>query len=103
MQTCETEHKERFDNLLTKNKIFLLSMPNCRACEMAKTLLKDNKIGFETVDITLDEDLFNCVYEKTKSQYVPQIFVNKKYIGSYNELGYLHKSGLLEDLLKSNI
>lgn len=100
MQICEEKHKERFNNLLIKNKIFVLSMPNCKACELAKKLLNENKIKYGTVDITSDEDLFTCVYEKTRLNFLPQIFVNSKFIGSYNELGYLHKTGLLDDLMK---
>ncbi len=101
MSTCEGENKERFDKFLEENRIAIMSTIGCPACVDAKNLLKNSKINYAELDLTEKENdgLFNCLYNITKSHYVPQIFINKKYIGGFRELTYLDKTGLLRDLI----
>jgi glutaredoxin 3 len=67
-------------------KAVIWSTKNCSYCSMAKSLLKQKGIEFEEkiigVDYTKDQFLENVPNART----VPQIFIDKTYIGSYNDL-----------------
>ena len=65
---------------------YMISKPNCPYCVKAEALLKSNNIEYikdivgET--ITREELLEKAPNAKT----VPQIWLDKEYIGGYNEL-----------------
>lgn len=100
MSKCDEKSKQLFDQYLKNNKITVMSTIGCPACVDAKKLLESSKLIYGTIDLSDDENekLFHCLYDITKSHYVPQIFINNKYIGGYRELSYLHNTGLLKDL-----
>jgi glutaredoxin len=84
---CQPEMREKLENILRENKIVVISSLGCPPCRKIKTLLNKNSIKFFDTDISNPdyEELFYCVYEKSKSRYVPQIFFDTNYIGGYNE------------------
>ena len=84
---CQPEMREKLDKILNENKLVVVSSLGCPPCRKIKKLFKDNSINFFDTDITNPdyEDLFQCIYEKSKSRYVPQIFMNANYIGGYTE------------------
>lgn len=84
---CQPELRERLDKILNENKLVVVSSLGCPPCKKIKKLLKDNSVNFYDTDISHPdhEDLFYCIYEKSKSRYVPQIFLNSNYIGGYSE------------------
>jgi glutaredoxin len=84
---CDMEMREKFDKILNENKLVVVSSTGCPPCKKIKKLFKDNSINFHETDITNpdNEDLFYCIYEKSKSRFVPQIFHNANYIGGYTE------------------
>ena len=72
--------------------IVIWSKDTCAYCEMAKRLLNQNGLAFEEKKIGYDytkEDLLN---EIPNARTVPQIIIDDKVIGGYNELkNYLSK------------
>lgn len=67
----------------------------------SKTNFKKCKFSISQQDLsTVDPEIQECVINKTNSPYVPQIFINKKYIGGYDALNFLISSGLLDDIVK---
>jgi len=58
--------------------------PQCPSCDLAKNLLKEKNIQY--MFIQADKKLFGKVMNITKSTSVPQIFMNGKYIGGFEEL-----------------
>ena len=89
---CTERAKTLRDDYLKNNKIFLLSGRFCGYCHKAKNLLTQRNIQFEAIDIQnpreeqLNDELISCFYEKTKSLYIPQVFVESKFIGGYKNL-----------------
>ena len=89
---CTERAKIMRDDYLSKNKIFILSGRFCGYCLKAKNLLTKRNIEFEAIDIQnpsdadLNDELISCFYEKTNSLYIPQIFVDSKFIGGYKNL-----------------
>ena len=98
---CDDIIKKELLDIFENNKFSIVSSNNCKACVDAKNLLKSNDYKFKELDITSDENdkYFNCVFQITRSNYIPQIFYKKKFIGGYNELKYLHMTGLLQELI----
>ena len=72
--------------------IVIWSKDTCAYCDMAKRLLNQNGLAFEEKKIGYDytkEDLLN---EIPNARTVPQIIIDDKVIGGYNELkNYLSK------------
>ena len=89
---CTERAKTLRDDYLNNNKIFLLSGRYCGYCHKAKNLLKQKNIEFKEIDIQdpnfddLNDELISCFYEKTKSLYIPQVFVQTQFIGGYRNL-----------------
>ena len=92
-----------FHQILNTHNIVVWGTKGCGACVKAKQLLKNKNYAFHEEDLsTTDQDIQECVMNTTNSPYVPQIFVNKKFIGGFDHLNYLVVTGLLEDIVSAN-
>jgi glutaredoxin len=70
---------------ISGNVIFKhINLPACEKCEQSAELFRENKMKFAT--IVADKKLFGDLMKLTKSQNIPQIFVNGEYIGGYEDL-----------------
>ena len=58
-------------------KITIYSKPNCIFCDKAKHMVK-------TLDFTTPDELYEAVGKQVRT--MPQIIVDDKHIGGYNEL-----------------
>ena len=74
-------------------KIIIYTSDNCSFCHSAKAILKKKKLKFEEINISKDDKLKNEMIKKTNGMItVPQIFVNSKHIGGYEDLINLESS-----------
>ena len=70
------------------SKITIYSKPNCEFCEKAKSMVKN--LGFEYEekmfgkDFKTPDELFEAVGKQVRT--MPQIIIDDKHIGGYNEL-----------------
>jgi glutaredoxin 3 len=78
-------------------KIF--SKSYCPFCVRAVQLLKNKNIEFEIIDITEDEERMMLLSQETNCDTVPQIFIDKEFIGGCDELMALEANGELDKLL----
>ena len=81
-------------------KIEIYTGPLCIYCDSAKKLL--NSIGAEFIEIKLSKypNKKNEMLSRTGGKKtVPQIFINNKLIGGFNELKSLELSGKLKRML----
>ncbi len=71
----------------------------CTYCRRAKKLLEKKQLDYE--EIRLDEDVEKRkeLVEKLNWRTVPIIFVNEKFVGGYDELAALERSGELDRML----
>ena len=67
-------------------KAIVWSNINCHFCEMAKTLLKQKGIEYEERNLAEDWKIQQLLEVVPGARSVPQIFVDDKYIGGYDEL-----------------
>ena len=74
-------------------KIIIYTSDNCSFCHSAKEIFKEKKLKFEEINISKDYKLKNEMIKKSNGMMtVPQIFINSKHIGGYEELINLETS-----------
>ena len=80
--------------------IIVYSGPMCGYCDAAKRLLTRNNLSYTEIDVSLKDGLREEMIKKSNGRRtVPQIFIEEKHIGGYEELRELEKSGELKNLL----
>ena len=67
-------------------KAIVWSNIGCHFCEMAKDLLKQKGIEYEERNLAKDWKIQDLLEVAPGARSVPQIFVDDKYIGGYEEL-----------------
>lgn len=68
----------------------------CSYCRRAKNLLSRKGIPFEEVDVTSDAETREWLVRETGRRSVPQIFIDQRPIGGFDELCSLDERGELE-------
>ncbi len=81
------------------NKIEVYSKEWCPYCAKAKSLFKAKDLEFEEIDITSDADGEAQMIRRSRRRTVPQIFIDDKAIGGYDDLANLNATGDLDKLL----
>jgi len=74
---------------------------NCPFCKNAEKLLTKKGVAIEKKDVDKDASLWDEIEEKTGRDTVPQIFINGKHIGGFDDLSELEMMDELDDLLAS--
>ena len=67
-------------------KAIVWSNVGCHFCEMAKTLLTQKGIEYEERNIAKDWKIQDLLAAVPSARTVPQIFLDDKYVGSYDDL-----------------
>jgi glutaredoxin len=67
-------------------KAIVWSNIGCHFCEQAKTLLKQKGIEYEERNLAKDWKVQDLLEAVPNARTVPQIFIDDKYIGSYDNL-----------------
>ena len=68
----------------------------CPYCVWAKNLLNRKGIAFEEINLDGKDDELVELRQKTKFRTIPQIFIGEDFIGGFDELSALDKSGDLD-------
>ena len=71
----------------------------CPFCRNAEKLLTRKGVAIEKKDVDADPSLWDEIEEKTGRDTVPQIFINDKHIGGFDDLSELDMDGELDPLL----
>jgi len=61
------------------------STPTCPYCTMVKNFLKQNKIVFEDIDVSVDRKMINEMFERSGQLGVPVIDINGKIIVGFDK------------------
>ena len=84
-------------------KVEVYTTSYCPFCTRAKNLLKSKGIAFEEIDVTDDDELRARMVEMAGGRRtVPEIFINGKIVGGFDELKALDLEGKLDDLLSES-
>jgi glutaredoxin 3 len=71
----------------------------CGYCFAAERLLKNKGVAFEKIDCTGDQEKRDWLVEVTGRTTVPQVFIDGRSVGGYDDLRELDQSGELDQLL----
>ncbi len=80
------------------SEVIVYTKKPCPYCENAKTLLKNKGVAFEEKLMRTPEEMID-LKKKTGWMTFPQIFINGKMIGGFDDLSSLEESGELDKLL----
>jgi glutaredoxin 3 len=80
-------------------RVEVYTTPYCGYCRQAKRLLAERGIPFEEIDLGEDDDLRAQIIERSGQRTVPQIFIDGRPIGGYEELAALDCAGRLDPIL----
>jgi glutaredoxin 3 len=81
-------------------KVEVYTTAYCPYCRQAKSLLKQKGVAFEEIDVSGDAALREKMIELSGGRRtVPEIFINGKIVGGYDELRVLDAEGKLDPLL----
>lgn len=80
-------------------KVVIYSKDNCSYCDWAKQLLDAKKISYQEIRVDLDADKLAEMVQLSGRRTTPQIFIDDKPIGGFDDLSALEKAGKLNNLL----
>ena len=85
---------------MTEPRIVVYSTPFCGYCAAAKRLLTAKGAEYTEIDVMMDADRRREMLAKSGgSRTVPQIFIDGRHIGGFDELNALDNAGELDPLL----
>ncbi len=80
-------------------KVVMYTKSSCPYCDWAKELLKSRNITYNEIRIDLDPAKREEMERLSGRRTVPQIFINDKPVGGFDDLSALDRSGELQKLL----
>lgn len=80
--------------------IIIYSSLTCPYCDHAKELLDQKGLAYKEVNVDQDPNYLREMVEKSGRRTVPQIFIDGKHIGGFDDLRRLNESGKLDALVK---
>lgn len=80
--------------------IIIYSSLTCPYCDHAKELLDQKGLAYKEVNVDENPNDLREMVEKSGRRTVPQIFIDGKHIGGFDDLRRLNESGKLDALVK---
>jgi glutaredoxin 3 len=85
---------------VSAERVLVYSSPFCGYCGAAKRLLSSKGVRFTEVDVLFDPDRRREMIERSGGrQTIPQIFIDGRHIGGFDDLSELDQRGELDPLL----
>lgn len=84
-------------------KIKIYGSEHCSYCTAARMLLKKKGVSYEDVLITRNSDWREELERLTGRRKVPQVFIDDRPIGGFDELYTLEQNGELDRLLDESV
>jgi glutaredoxin 3 len=82
------------------NRIEMYSTASCPYCVAAKNFLVGRGLGYEEVRIDLDPVAYSNMLKRSGGRRtVPQIFINDRHVGGFDDMIKLHRNGELDSWL----
>lgn len=84
-------------------EIVIYRTPNCGYCGRVHHLLNDKGVAFTEVDVSEDPGKRRWLMDVTRQRTVPQVFINGRPVGGFDDLARLNRSGELDRLLAAPV
>ena len=72
----------------------------CAYCNAAKRMLDSKGVKYIEINIHDDPEKSEEMVARTKRQSVPQIFIDNRHIGGFDDMAALNSDGQLDDILQ---
>lgn len=80
-------------------KVVMYATRFCPYCMRARSLLKKKGVEFEEISVGGDRELWAEMEQRSGRNTVPQIFIDDKPVGGYDDIAALNRAGELDSLL----
>jgi monothiol glutaredoxin len=99
------ELKEKIDNLVQQNKIFVFMkgnklMPQCGFSNNVVQILNTLGVPFETFDVLSDSEIRQGIKEYSEWPTIPQVYIDGQFVGGSDILIELYQNGKLQELVE---
>ena len=99
--------KDKISNLIEENKILLFmkgnpKFPQCGFSSLACQILDATGANYETVDVLQDQDVREGIKTYSNWPTIPQLYINKEFIGGADILREMYESGELTKVISGN-
>ena len=84
-------------------EVVIYRTPNCSYCVRVHQLLESKGVPFKEVDVSDDQGKRKWLMDVTRHRSVPQVFINGKPVGGFDDLARLNRSGELDRLLADSV
>tara|TARA_Y100000590_G_scaffold27743_1_gene31082 strand:+ start:148 stop:462 length:315 start_codon:yes stop_codon:yes gene_type:complete len=96
--------KKKIDDLIEKNKICLFmkgtpDVPQCGFSLAVSNILKHLKVDFKGVNVLDDDDLRQGIKQYSEWPTIPQLYVDKKFLGGCDIVKEMFEKGELQKVL----
>jgi GrxC family glutaredoxin len=81
-------------------KVVIYTTTSCPYCTRAKAFLRSKNVDFEEIDVSRDERLQEEIRRLSGRRTVPQIFINGKSVGGFDDIKQMDATGDLDRLLE---
>lgn len=82
-------------------KIIIYTTHYCPYCIHAKQLLERKNLSYDEINIEDNDALRQEMMDKSQRRTVPQIFINDRHIGGYDDLKALDDAGELDTIIRA--
>ncbi|MBI4178055.1 thioredoxin-disulfide reductase [bacterium] len=80
-------------------EVLVYTKAYCPYCKWAKQLLASKGVGFREIDVMSDAELERKMRKESGGRTVPQIFIDGRPYGGFDEISELDRRGKLDELL----
>ncbi len=84
-------------------EVIIYTTSYCPYCIRAKHLLTQKGVEYREIDVTADDASRERMSAASGRRTLPQIFIDGKPIGGYDELASLERTGRLDELLGGSV
>ncbi|MEK7379156.1 MAG: glutaredoxin 3 [Candidatus Binatota bacterium] len=81
-------------------KVVIYTTTSCPYCTRAKAFLRSKNVDFEEIDVSRDKRLQEEIIRLSGRRTVPQIFINGKSVGGFDDIKQMDATGDLDSLLE---
>ena len=97
--------KEKIENEIASNEICLFmkgtpEVPECGFSMAVTNILKLLEVNFKGVNVLADQSIREGIKEFSEWPTIPQLYVNKEFIGGCDIVKEMYENGELKNLLK---
>tara|TARA_B110000014_G_scaffold79694_1_gene54711 strand:- start:284 stop:592 length:309 start_codon:yes stop_codon:yes gene_type:complete len=99
--------EDKISNLIEENKILLFmkgnpKFPQCGFSSLACQILDASGANYETVDVLQDPDVREGIKTYSNWPTIPQLYINKEFIGGADIMREMYESGELTKVISGS-